>query len=247
MRCTKLADLSKQKLWKETSTGDPDLRRCLGHHRLLRRSVQEAQEDMKRYLGEVVEYEDDSDDEQEDEIDVEHMAVEESTVEDESVDEEEEEEEGGEEEQPFDECAKGQEREVVWLGWRGRAKEVYIQKEKEKQKQQEICRERGRSTCVRQRFVHAVRGLMRRHTSPLPLPLHLRAVAAGKKDNTLRQTLQKNNSCSNIPIYIHVHEHNGKEGTFAAGLEKTRTRSTDSLGGRGRGRRYAERLGIRTR
>ncbi|KAL2861931.1 hypothetical protein BJX68DRAFT_223517, partial [Aspergillus pseudodeflectus] len=54
MRCTKLADLSKQKLWKETSTGDPDLRRCLGHHRLLRRSVQEAQEDMKRYLGEVV-------------------------------------------------------------------------------------------------------------------------------------------------------------------------------------------------
>jgi hypothetical protein len=238
LRCTKLADLSKQKLWKEASTGDPDLRRCLGHHRLLRRSVQEAQEDMKRYLGKVVEYEDDSDDEDEiDEIDVEGMAVEEQGVEDEVVDEEEEEEE------LFDESPEVQEREIVWLGWRGRAREGYIHKEQEK----EISRERGRSTCVKDRFVHAVRGLMRRHTSPLPLPLHLRAVAAGKKDPTLSQTLQKNNSCSNIPIYIHVHEHNGKGDTFARGLEKTRTRSTDSLGRRARGRRYAERLGIRSR
>ncbi|KAL3441294.1 hypothetical protein BJX65DRAFT_256086 [Aspergillus insuetus] len=236
MRCTKLADLSKQKLWKETSTGDPDLRRCLGHHRLLRRSIQEAQEDMKRYLGEVVEYEDDSDDE--DDIDVENMAVEEQPVEDEDEVTEEE-----EEEELFDEPPNEHKKEIVWLGWRGRAREAYIQKEQEK----EISRERSRSTCVKDRFVHAVRGLMRRHTSPLPLPLHLRAVAAGKKNPTLGQTLQKNNSCSNIPIYIHVHEHNGKGDTFATGLEKTRTRSTDSLGRRARGRRYAERLGIRSR
>ncbi|KAJ0421274.1 hypothetical protein BJY00DRAFT_110388 [Aspergillus carlsbadensis] len=237
LQCTKLADLSKQKLWKEASTGDPDLRRCLGHHRLLRRSIQEAQEDMKRYLGEVVEYEDETDDE--DEIDVEEYAVEAETMEDEVVDEEEE---------LFDGSPKIQEREFVFLGPRGRAREVYIPKEKEK----EISKERGRSTCVKERFVDAVRGLMRRHTSPLPLPLHLRAVAAGKKDAPLRQTLQKNNSCSNIPIYIHVHEHDGKEDTFATGLEKTptgemRTCSTESLGRRARGRRYVERLGIRTR
>ncbi|PLB37135.1 uncharacterized protein BDW47DRAFT_126594 [Aspergillus candidus] len=45
---THMAALSRTKLHKETSARDPDLRRCLGHHRLLRRSVHLAQEDMQK-------------------------------------------------------------------------------------------------------------------------------------------------------------------------------------------------------
>ncbi|KAL3461162.1 hypothetical protein BJX64DRAFT_261430 [Aspergillus heterothallicus] len=228
--CTQLATLSKQKLSKEASTGDPDLRRCLGHHRLLRRSIQEAQEDMKRYLDEVVEYESDSDDDDgndaDDEEEFENM---DSPFDD-----------GGD---VFDECAKVHGGEVVFLGPRGRAREVIVQREGQGQRQKG--RDRARSPCVKERFVDAVRGLMRRHTSPLP---PRRAAASGKKEGaTLRHALKKNNSCSNIPIYIHVHEHLGKGDTFAAGLEKAQTSEVQSepLPFRKRGRKYAERLGLR--
>ncbi|KAL2844168.1 hypothetical protein BJY01DRAFT_248289 [Aspergillus pseudoustus] len=242
-RCTKLATLSKQKLSKETSTGDPDLRRCLGHHRLLRRSIQEAQEDMKRYLGEVVQYESDSDDEEEEE----EEEGDDDIIGPASDGEEEVEEEGGED--LFDAYAKVHKKEVVFLGPRGRAREVDIPR-REAPPPEAVTR--ARSVCVREKIADAVRGLMRRHTSPLPLPLHLRAVAAGKQDGggaSLRHTLQKNNSCSDIPIYIHVHGHVGKGDTFAAGLEKTRTSEmqTEPRALRVRGRKYAERLGIRRR
>ncbi|KAI9369652.1 hypothetical protein BJX61DRAFT_518671 [Aspergillus egyptiacus] len=57
-----LASLSKRKLALETATPDPDLRRCLGHHRLLRRSIVEAQAAMRRYMDEVLESDSDDDD-----------------------------------------------------------------------------------------------------------------------------------------------------------------------------------------
>ncbi|KAL2870141.1 uncharacterized protein BJX67DRAFT_307928 [Aspergillus lucknowensis] len=67
-RRTHLAALSKQKLSAETATGDPDLRRCLGHHRLLRRSMQETHDDMKRYLDEALESDSEGEDDAEDEL-----------------------------------------------------------------------------------------------------------------------------------------------------------------------------------
>ncbi|KAL4928926.1 uncharacterized protein BDV17DRAFT_263105 [Aspergillus undulatus] len=59
-----LVTISKQKLSDEASLPEPDLRRCLGHHALLTKTTLEAKEDMKRYL-EVVEYETDSEDDEE--------------------------------------------------------------------------------------------------------------------------------------------------------------------------------------
>ncbi|THD00143.1 hypothetical protein EYZ11_000334 [Aspergillus tanneri] len=46
----RMALLSRQKLDKETSTKSPDLRRCLGHNRILRRSMEIAHEDMKKAM-----------------------------------------------------------------------------------------------------------------------------------------------------------------------------------------------------
>ncbi|KAL3478912.1 hypothetical protein BJX99DRAFT_93327 [Aspergillus californicus] len=64
---THLATISKRKLKLETSSGSPDLRKCLAHHRLLQRSMQQAREEMKRYLEEVLESDSESDTEDEDE------------------------------------------------------------------------------------------------------------------------------------------------------------------------------------
>ena len=63
---THMAALSRTKLHKETSAPDPDLRRCLGHQRLLRRSVHLAQDDMQKAMisfqaGPDPEYASDSD------------------------------------------------------------------------------------------------------------------------------------------------------------------------------------------
>ncbi|PKY07102.1 hypothetical protein P168DRAFT_88138 [Aspergillus campestris IBT 28561] len=67
-----MAALSRTKLHKETSARDPDLRRCLGHHRLLRRSVHLAQDDMQKAMisfqtGPDPEYASDSDSDSDDE------------------------------------------------------------------------------------------------------------------------------------------------------------------------------------
>ncbi|KKK26077.1 hypothetical protein ARAM_005916 [Aspergillus rambellii] len=58
----RIAIMSKNKLHKEAAAKDPDLRRCLGHHRLLRRSIQEAHSEMQKYMASVrLESDDDED------------------------------------------------------------------------------------------------------------------------------------------------------------------------------------------
>ncbi|KAI9044709.1 uncharacterized protein KD926_011679 [Aspergillus affinis] len=55
--------LSRDKLQHETSARSPDLRRCLAHDRVLRRSVEIAQKDMKKAIAAL--HIDDSDSEEE--------------------------------------------------------------------------------------------------------------------------------------------------------------------------------------
>ncbi|PYI08768.1 hypothetical protein BO78DRAFT_468264 [Aspergillus sclerotiicarbonarius CBS 121057] len=49
----RMAALSRDKLQKEASTKSPDLRRCLAHHRLLNRSIEAAQQDVRRRMAKV--------------------------------------------------------------------------------------------------------------------------------------------------------------------------------------------------
>ncbi|KAE8155265.1 hypothetical protein BDV25DRAFT_167714 [Aspergillus avenaceus] len=59
----RMAVLSRDKLHKETSAKNPDLRRCLGHQRLLRHSIEVAQEDMRKTMASFkLEDSDDEDD-----------------------------------------------------------------------------------------------------------------------------------------------------------------------------------------
>ncbi|PWY91020.1 hypothetical protein BO70DRAFT_392686 [Aspergillus heteromorphus CBS 117.55] len=57
----KLAAISHGKLRREAESQTPDLRRCLGHHNILRRCVKAAQEDDARFIKET--YYDDEPDE----------------------------------------------------------------------------------------------------------------------------------------------------------------------------------------
>ncbi|PWY73882.1 hypothetical protein BO94DRAFT_559854 [Aspergillus sclerotioniger CBS 115572] len=56
----KLAAISHGKLQREASSSTPDLRRCLGHHDILRRCVKAAEEDDARFIKETY-YDDDLD------------------------------------------------------------------------------------------------------------------------------------------------------------------------------------------
>ncbi|KAE8421959.1 hypothetical protein BDV36DRAFT_246340 [Aspergillus pseudocaelatus] len=47
----RMAMLSRDKLERETAAKNPNLRRCLGHQRLLRRSIEAAQEDMRKAMA----------------------------------------------------------------------------------------------------------------------------------------------------------------------------------------------------
>ncbi|RAL02541.1 uncharacterized protein BO80DRAFT_403069 [Aspergillus ibericus CBS 121593] len=47
----RMAVLSRDKLQKEASTKSPDLRRCLAHHSLLNRSIEAAQQDVRRRMA----------------------------------------------------------------------------------------------------------------------------------------------------------------------------------------------------
>ncbi|KAL5357332.1 hypothetical protein BJX96DRAFT_144280 [Aspergillus floccosus] len=60
----RMAMVSRDKLQKETSAKSPDLRRCLGHQRLFRRSIEIAHEDMRRTMAtfQLDDSDDDSDD-----------------------------------------------------------------------------------------------------------------------------------------------------------------------------------------
>ncbi|KJK61926.1 hypothetical protein P875_00086536 [Aspergillus parasiticus SU-1] len=48
---SRMAMLSRDKLERETAAKNPDLRRCLSHQRLLRRSIEAAQEDMRKAMA----------------------------------------------------------------------------------------------------------------------------------------------------------------------------------------------------
>ncbi|KAL4938730.1 hypothetical protein BDV06DRAFT_200222 [Aspergillus oleicola] len=63
-QATRLITLSQQKLSAESNNANPSLRHCLAHHRLLTKSIYEAKADMRVYLDEIVEYESDSEDEE---------------------------------------------------------------------------------------------------------------------------------------------------------------------------------------
>lgn len=47
----RMAMMSRDKLQKETAAKSPDLRRCLGHQRLFRRSIEVAHEDMRKTMA----------------------------------------------------------------------------------------------------------------------------------------------------------------------------------------------------
>ncbi|OJZ85826.1 hypothetical protein ASPFODRAFT_46892 [Aspergillus luchuensis CBS 106.47] len=59
---TRMAALSCDKLQKEASTKNPDLRRCLAHHTLLNRSIEAAQQDVRRRMASFHLDEEDDDD-----------------------------------------------------------------------------------------------------------------------------------------------------------------------------------------
>ena len=110
---SRIATLSRQKLSAEAARGDPDLRRCLGHHHLLTRSLYEAKQGMKRYLEEVLESESEDDEDIYGEYEFgkgEVLLQEDEFVDDEDDDDLEDEDE---DEDIEDECPTVEEEEVV--------------------------------------------------------------------------------------------------------------------------------------
>ncbi|KAE8409041.1 hypothetical protein BDV37DRAFT_140048 [Aspergillus pseudonomiae] len=59
----RMAVLSRDKLEREAAAKSPDLRRCLGHQRLLRRSIEAAQEDARKAMASFQLEESDDEDE----------------------------------------------------------------------------------------------------------------------------------------------------------------------------------------
>jgi hypothetical protein len=57
----RIAIISRDKLRKETSTKNPDLRRCVAHNSLLRRSMEEAHHNIRKRMASL-RFEDDDDD-----------------------------------------------------------------------------------------------------------------------------------------------------------------------------------------
>ncbi|KAL4864880.1 hypothetical protein BDV12DRAFT_200694 [Aspergillus spectabilis] len=177
---THLATLSKQKLRSETSTGDPDLRRCIGHHRLLRRSIQEAQEDMKRYLDEVLES--DSGSEEDDE----------------------------EDDEGFESIPTIREKEVavplprsVPLPVSATASPLR-RREKIVGAMRRLVKRRPTPTPVPLSTAPPPRPTS---TPPSTTPTTKKAKGVKIESATLIRISAKNASCSNIPIKIHIHEH----------------------------------------
>jgi hypothetical protein len=214
-RFAHIVSLSKQKLRHETSTNDPDLRRCVGHHKILRRSVEETHKEMERYLDDVLESE--SDDECGSEND----------------------------EEAEEACLRAHETKMV--SSRARAQAPY-----------------ETSGCMREKIVGVVRGLVHsrpRRRSLSASPPHPAATTASivpiagtiRRHNSgggdpnkhpLIPVSEKNSSCSDIPIGIHVHVHITKEDLL--GFEGSQSHpQTQSI--TVRGRKYARRLGFRRR
>ncbi|KAF7128411.1 hypothetical protein CNMCM5793_003141 [Aspergillus hiratsukae] len=69
---SRIAIISRDKLRKETSAKNPDLRRCVAHNSLLRRSMQEAHHNIRRRMTSV-RFGDDGDDDEDDDDDGQDM------------------------------------------------------------------------------------------------------------------------------------------------------------------------------
>ncbi|KAL4751319.1 hypothetical protein BDW72DRAFT_173831 [Aspergillus terricola var. indicus] len=273
---SRIATLSRQKLSAEAARGDPDLRRCLGHHRLLARSLYEAKEGMKRYLEEVLESESEDED-----IYGEYefgkgevLLQEDEFVDDEDDDEDEHEDE---DEDVDDELPTVEEEEVV-------APPPSITVSPAPAPDRDISvRDQSpapvpppvpapSASCfsststpgpvwMKEKIVGAVRGLVRRRNStslpsegsspPAPPPSTASPPAASQTEaqSALAHMAAQNASCSQIPVYIHIHEHLSKP---ARTLERSQSQSQLQSKAQGhgisitmRGRQYAQRLGLK--
>ncbi|KAL6231893.1 hypothetical protein BDW75DRAFT_31058 [Aspergillus navahoensis] len=263
---SRLATLSKQKLFAEAATGDPDLRRCLGHHRLLNRSLDEAKEDMKRYLDEVLESE--SDDDEED-LFVEYELRKRGVLfqEDEFADDEDD-----------GECLTVEEAEVVAPSTStsvasapapatiSRAQlPTPVSSPALATRSVPLCNSTSTTTnpapvWMKEKIVGAVRGLVRRRNSaslpppgtstPVPSPSTTSPPAAAAPKKEPQSTLtHMASSCSQIPVYLHIYDHTSKP---ARTLERSQSQSQlqSQAQGQGRsitmrGRQYAKRLGLK--
>ncbi|KAL4786588.1 hypothetical protein BJX76DRAFT_354953 [Aspergillus varians] len=246
-----LAALSKQKLYNEASTRDPDLRRCIGHHRLLHRSIQEVKDDMKRYLEDVLESESDSDSEDEDDDII-------------------------QEQPPYHEHPEKDPTGLFPIS----ASTLEIPTPAPAQSP---ARSPARSpapasscsnssstsdpntVCIREKIFSAMKGFVRRRNSlpsrtrPRPRPLSSAASISSRDSDksigSLIRMAEKNASCSEIPVRIHIHEHvvrdedgdgTGSVGglercqSYSQGLDAMQTKSFKL-----RGRQYAQWLGLK--
>ncbi|KAL3429248.1 hypothetical protein BDV09DRAFT_190288 [Aspergillus tetrazonus] len=291
---SRIATLSRQKLSAEAARGDPDLRRCLGHHRLLARSLYEAKQGMKRYLGEVLESESEDDEDIYGEYEFgkgEVLLQEDELVDDEDDDDDDDDElydddleDEDEDEDIEDECPTVEEEEVVAppasitvspdpaadpapapnpdtsLKYQFRAPVP------QSVSAPMVPCSNSSSTpgpvWMKEKIVGAVRGLVRRRSStslpPSPGPSPLtppstasppEAASKTEAQSALAHMAAKNASCSQIPVYIHIHEHLSKPArTLERSQSQSQLQSRPQGHGRSitmRGRQYAQRLGLK--
>jgi hypothetical protein len=282
---SRIATVSRQKLSAEAARGDPDLRRCLGHHRLLARSLYEAKEGLKRYLEEVLESESEDDEDIYGEYEFgkgEVLLQEDEPVDDDDDDDDEHKDEHKDE----DECPTVEEEEVVLppASISGvspdpapdpapapnpdtSVKDQFSAPIPQPVPVPRVPSSNSSSTpgpaWMKEKIVGVVRGLVRRRTStslplspclPPPAPTTSTASppeAASKTEaqSALAHMAAKNASCSQIPVYIHIHEHLSKP---ARTLERSQSQSQLQSKAQGhgrhitmRGRQYAQRLGLK--
>ncbi|KAL5001731.1 hypothetical protein BDV10DRAFT_159623 [Aspergillus recurvatus] len=273
---SRLATLSKQRLSAEAASGDPDLRRCLGHHGLLTRSLYKAKEDMKRYLEEVLESESEDDDIQGGyEFGKGEVLFQEDEFADDEYDEDDEDNEDEE-----DECPTVEEAAAVLSPTAAPVAPApapaaipKVQLPAPAPAQVPPPAPAPRSVpCststpgpvwMKEKIVGAVRGVVRRRNatrlrpspgpSPPAPPLSTTSPSTSPSQNepqsTLTQMAAKNASCSQVPVYIDIHEHLSKP---ARTLERSQSQSQlqSQTQGQGRsitmrGRQYAQRLGLK--
>ncbi|CBF85208.1 hypothetical protein AN1605.2 [Aspergillus nidulans FGSC A4] len=289
---SRIATISRQKLSAEAARGDPDLRRCLGHHRLLARSLYEAKQGMKRYLEEVLESESEDDEDIYGEYEFgkgEVLLQEDELVDDEDDDDDDELydddlEDEDDDEDIDDECPTVEEEEVVappasiTVSPDPAADSAPAPNPDTSVKDQfsapvpqsvpaSMVPCSNSSTApgpvwVKEKIVGAVRGLVRRRNStslspspgpspstPPPTASPPEAASKSEAQSALAHMAANNASCSQIPVYIHIHEHLSKP---ARRLERSQSQSQLQSRSQGhgrfitmRGRQYAQRLGLK--
>lgn len=99
---------------------------------------------------------------------------------------------------------------------------------------------------VKQKIFGVVKGLVRRRSTPRDASPSFTAPALEEKTTPLVHIAEKNFSCSQLPVRIHIHEDVVRDGI--KGLKRSHsqdTLSTKSASFGMRGRQYAQRLGIK--